>query len=31
MIHGFFVMMAITKVAAESIDFIAQEIKKLVN
>jgi acetyl esterase len=31
MIHGFFVMMAITKVAAESIDFIAQEIKKLTN
>jgi acetyl esterase len=29
MIHGFFALMAITKVAAESIDFMAQEIKKL--
>jgi len=29
MIHGFFATMAITQVAAESIDFMAQEIKKL--
>jgi acetyl esterase len=29
MIHGFFATMAITHVAAESIDFMAQEIKKL--